>query len=286
MKPVLFKIPQTGQSSIRVQEEQLPYFYDKLHYHPEWQLTLLLKGTGTYLIGDRIGRFQPGDLLLLGANLPHVLRCDEEYYQTEVGVHAITLFFHQHSFGTGFLDLPESRPLRALLDQASRGLAFSSDARSVRDRMQKLGSLSGLEQLLEALHILHDLSRQLAEPLSGLAYAEPRRDADTEKLNDVFDFMMRHYARAISLSEVASVAHLSDTAFCRYFKTRTGKTFSEFLNDIRVSHACRLLLRGKQNISEIAFQCGFNNLSNFNRRFKQITGLTPGHYLRRYKGLP
>lgn len=287
MKALLFRNPKTEKESFHVQVDRLPHFYDTLHYHPEVQVTLILEGTGTLFIGDCIEQFGPGDLIVIGANLPHVMRNDQEYYEEGSGLmsHAISIYFRQEAFGDRFFELPETRHIREWIHKAARGVRLRHQLNAaVASDITRMPELENFERFRSLLSILHYLANNDSyEYLSSVSFSTPQKDTDSQKINDVFDYVMQHFAEEIRLESVAEIAHMSPTAFCRYFKQRTRKTFSRFLNEVRVGNACKLLLEGDHTISEVSFRCGYNNISNFNRQFKSIAKFTPSEYVQKFR---
>ncbi len=286
MKALPFRIPKTEQTSFRVQVDDEPYFYDRLHYHPEWQITVILRGTGTLFVGDGINRFQAGDVFAVGSNVPHLLRSDALYYQSaSPGVYAISLFFEQNSFGKGFFDIPEMQHIADFLSATSRGVRVLGNAvAELQELMINIVTENSFQRLQSLLEILNTFAEaQEFEYLSNSSFTEAQKETDGARLNEVLEFTLTHYQRPIQLEEAAQVASLSVPAFCRYFKLRTRKSYIQFLNELRVSAACKLLAEREANISEICYEVGFNNLSNFNRQFKRVTGFTPSAYLRRFQ---
>lgn len=284
MKPLLFRIPKTETESFRVQVDDLPYFYDTLHFHPEWQITLMLESTGTQFVGDNVARFQPFDIYFLGSNLPHVFRNDAEYYAQSMRAYSVSIYFRGDILGENFLDIPETHHLKTLLTEASRGFRIrNKEANALTTLVESIIHKNGFEKLLTFLEILNAISASPdKEFLSSIAYQSTQKETDNQRINDVFEFLMRNYEREVNLEEVAGIASMTPNAFCRFFKLRTRKTFSEFLNDIRIGHACRMLQNGDTSVLEVCFANGFNNVSNFNRQFKNRTSMTPSAYLSKY----
>ncbi len=281
MKALPFRIPKNTETSFRIQVDQEPYFYDRLHYHPEWQITLIEKGSGTLFAGDGIHRFEPGNLFIVGSNLPHLLKSDELYYQeNSPGTYALSLFFDEHSFGKGFFDLPELRQVKDFLIGASRGVRFlPPDLEVLQEKIRGIEQKTDFARLLELFDILEKLSHwSNVEYLSHSSFTEAQKESDGNRLNEVFQYTLKHYPVNISLEEVANVANMSIPSFCRYFKLHTRKSYVRFLNEVRINIACRLLKESQQNISQICFEVGFQNLSNFNRQFKKVMGMTPSEY--------
>ena len=289
MKPLLFRIPTVDDRSIRVQEDNDVSFYDRLHYHPEIQLTLIKQGEGTLLVGNRIDNFGPYDLLLIGDNLTHVLRNQADYYQpgtTRRSV-AYSIFFRKSGpCNIRCVRCPNSAPLNQLLQEAKHGVRIRFQGpNAITGQMEALPHLRPFEQLMVLLTTLDFVATQpQREILSTMTYERPRRPDDHQRLDHVFSYLLEHYASPITLEAVADVANLTPGAFCRFFKIHTRKTFSGVLSEIRIENACRLLHQSNQSISQIALVCGYTGLSNFNRQFKAITGLTPGQYLKTVEG--
>jgi len=282
MKVLPFRIPKTDDSSFRVQVDIMPYFYDILHQHPESQITLIVKGHGTVIQGDHIGNFSEGDVFIFGANVPHVLKSDPCYYEegsTQI-CHAICVFFDSESFGRDFFELPEMRSVNDFIRKSARGLQLKGDAkRQVSKIITEIEARDGITKIISLLNIFNLLSQ--TDEYQWLS-KDPHRvnvdESDGKRLNDIFQFTMSEYHRPITLAEVAEVANMTPSAFCRYFKQRTRKTYVSFLNELRVSHACKLLLNKEINVTEVCYHSGFVNLSNFNRQFKSLTNHTPSQY--------
>ncbi len=286
-KSIYFKLPKIGREGFFIQFDDMPYFYDKLHHHPELQLSYILSGTGDLFIGDSITPFEPGTLFLIGSNQNHLFKSDREYYKgdSEKKSQLISVFFHETSLGQGFFDISEVTAIRHLMDRADKGLRFSHKVASrVAPRMRSLLHTSGFSRFIEILKILHELAEsEDYKYMAAVSSSDPPSDKESRRVNDVINYILNHYKEDIELEEIASVAHYSKAAFCKFFKQRTRKTFTEFLNEVRVSQACKLLQKTELNISEICYECGFNNVSNFNRQFKRNTGLTPREYAVKYE---
>lgn len=282
MKPLLFSNIIPENESFHIQHDVRNIFYDFLHYHPEVQLTLILESRGTFFVGDKITTFQEGDVFLLGPNLPHVFKNDKK----SAGIHfkharAISIYFKEDSFGDKFLKIPETKLLKNLIKISKRGLKLSENTKDVLGKsIPKLSDKSGFGRLMYLFEILQILSETNEyEFISSVNFQHTKDDAENKRIQNVFDFIMINYANEIDLADVAAVASMSITSFCRFFKQRTRKTFTEFVNEVRVGHACKDLMYSDDNINEVAFKSGFNNISNFNRKFKEITGFTPSQYL-------
>lgn len=282
MKILPFKIPKTSQESFRLQEDREIHFYDNLHQHPEIQLTLILESEGKVIAGDFIGAFKPGDIFLIGANLPHVFRNDQKYYDEPVEgqAHGLSVFFELKSFGDTFLSLPELAHLSEFSRLSERGLLIQEPIKSrVAQLMKHMFRKAGMDRLIVLLKILNILSaNNNLEPLASAGVYNEFDELDGRKLADIYRFTMNEFHRKITLDEVADLAHMTTNSFCRYFKKRTRKSYVDFLTEIRIGHARKLLQQDNLSISQISMEVGFNNLSNFNRKFRSICSLTPTEF--------
>ncbi|WNJ17032.1 AraC family transcriptional regulator [Pontibacter sp. G13] len=286
MKALHFPLPVSSKESFHVEYDEGPYFFAPLHFHRELQLTWILESTGTRIVGDSIERFEEQEVVLIGSNVPHVFRNDPPYYDkdSELKAKMLSVFFMPDFSGRAFLELPECEQIHQLVHQAEYGIVLEGDLRNwVIGRMKKLYDHEGFLKLMAFLEILHQISiSEEKRFLSTNPVQFTPTKADSHKLNEVFNYVMKHFQDEVRLEAVAEIASMSPTAFSRYFKRQTRKNFSQFLTEIRVGHACKMLLEDQFSIAQIAYQCGFNNISNFNRRFKAVTQLTPSDYQRKH----
>lgn len=288
-KVIPFKIPKSSKEFVRFQVDASRHFYDKLHQHPEWQLTVILEGRGQLMVGDYLGRFQPGDVFLFSANMPHVFRSDPEYFDPNGDKHSLghTLFFDFDALGKSVWEVAEFFPLQQWLQQTKGCYTLMAQTRdSVGEQLRAFDSKKGWDRLMTTFGIL----RQLQDPsnLRLLNRLTPMRDfteSEGKRMAQVMSFILAQSHRNVELQEVADVAIMTKEAFCRFFKERTGKTFTEYLNQIRIQQACKLLLETDLSISQIAFQVGFQNLSYFNRTFRKLGGSTPKAYRSKLLGI-
>ena len=281
-KVVAFNVPQTEHEVVRVQVDQVPHFYDQLHQHPEIQIMFIEAGEGTVITGDYIGRFQAGDLFVIGSGQPHVFRSDQAYYKSnskEISK-SISLYFSEKYFGKELWDSNELSTVREFASICQHGYQVTQPASvGITDIIRKLCLSSGLEKLVDFFSLLKVLvetthKKKLSIQPSRLQVSEEGR------MNSIVEFTFRESHRKIYLTEVARLANLSVEAFCRYFKIHTRKTYINFLNEVRVSHACQFLIQKDITVQQVCYQTGFSNVSNFNRIFRKITGKTP-HAFRR-----
>ncbi|EMS34911.1 Transcriptional regulator, AraC family [Mariniradius saccharolyticus AK6] len=281
-KVIPFKIPKSSKEFVRFQVDAEKHFYDKLHQHPEWQLTMILEGRGQLMVGDYLGRFEPGDVFLFSANMPHVFRSDPEYFDPQSDKLSLghTLFFDFEALGKGVWEVTEFFPLQQWLHQTKGCYALEGGIKElVGEQLRVFDSKQGWDRLMATFGILQRL--QDSKSLRLLNRLTPLRDfteSEGKRMAQVMSFILAQSHRNVQLQEVADVAIMSKEAFCRFFKERTGKTFTEFLNQIRIQQACQLLLETDLSISQIAFQVGFQNLSYFNRTFRKLGGSTPKEY--------
>jgi len=283
MKVVAFKVPKNEREAFRLQVDDMPHLYDKLHQHPEIQITLVEESEGTLIAGDYVGRFAPGDIFILGSNLPHVFKNEAIYYQQPdvAKARAISVFFDAESWGKEFWFLTETQHFKEFIRQAKRGFqvggSLKEEATPLIRQLLFSKDLKRLIYLLELMELFH-LRKAELQFLSMYERNDEMRTEEGERMNNIIHFTLNESGRFISLKEIASVANMTREAFCRYFKERTRKTYVSFLNEIRISNACRLLMDPQQTKASIAYEVGFNNLSHFNRVFKKVMGKTPSEY--------
>ena len=279
--PLLFKIPKTEAVSFNVQLEEGEGFYPTLHYHPEMQITHIRNGKGAYFIGETVGHFSPGDIFIIGPNTPHFFRNEAGPLSTDDGpVTTLSIYFNKEAFGSRLFALPETIAIAQLIERSGFGFIVDAQQRhEVAARMEKIRTSDGFDRLIELFVLLNLLATtyRLKTISKHLLTASPN-DRENQRLNDVFDFMIQNYHRPITLEEGSQVANMSQTAFCRYFVKRTRKTYTGFLNEIRIGYACNKLLATDKSISEIAYECGYKNISHFNRQFQKIMSQTPSEY--------
>ncbi len=229
--------------------------------------------------------FGPGDLVLLGANLPHWYRSEAAYYEHHPHLEAVSVVvqFTGEFLGKTFLEAPEMARIRQVLESAARGLEIRGATRErIAGLMGDILGLSGMERLLRLLSILHVLADSEECVLLSHAGAAGIQVKDSERINRIYEYVMSRFTETISIGDVADRVHMCPSAFCRYFKKRTRKTFSFFLNEIRIGHACKLIIEGELSVTEVCFLSGFNNVSYFNRQFKAIKKVTPSEFRHAY----
>lgn len=279
MKVLPFKIPKDESDILIVQEDRGRTFYEKLHQHEEIQLSFIVAGKGTFIIGDTIRDFQPNDVLLFGSNVPHVLKSD---LSTEQDCYMISVFFTHDSFGEHFFTLPKLQQLQKLLNDARFGIKFHENQTELKSLFEVILNQKTIKRFATFFEMLSVLTESKYETVSSFINTKNYTDDEGKRMSAVFEFVMNHFDQKIVLEEIATIANMTPNAFCKYFKQRTNKTFFQFLTAIRIENACKFLTNLEQlSIATIAHDCGFFNISNFNRKFKDIKGLTPTEFRKR-----
>lgn len=271
-----------GRSAVKVKLREMPHFTYPWHFHPEYEILYVIEGTGTSFVVDSIEEFQSGDLALIGSTLPHFWRSAEKYLNSEgkLKVKYIVIQFPTDFLKDEIANYPEYHLISDLLERASRGIRFSADfVRGIEKKIIRLSKSNGFERIIHLQELLQALAKtQDYKLLAGELYQHENLTFTNFRLTKVLQFLNTNYQRKIELETVADIANLHPAAFCRFFKEKTGKSLSEYLNDMRIGYACRLIIEGKLSVSQISYESGFNNLSNFNRTFKKHTGYTPTNY--------
>lgn len=268
--------------SFSVHHDVVPFFLNKLHYHAEIELVYIVKGSGRLFIGDSTDYFKSGDMTMVGENLPHLWRSDEEYLSGKATskCEAFVIHFSADCLGAAFFHLPENIQILALLERAKRGIAIKGATKQeVVSLMREMLNAPPTRRIILLVKILDIISA--STNTTTICRQNANADfspSDSERINAVYQYIIQNFDRKLSLKEIAAVAHLSPNSFCRYFKSRIKKSFSQFLIEIRIGHACQLLAETEKSVAEICFQCGYNNFSNFNKHFKFITKTTPLQY--------
>lgn len=284
MKIALEKNIQSTLSSFIAAELIEPYFDPNWHFHSHYQLFTVLEGSGTRFIGDNIQHFEPGDTVFLGPDLPHLWNSDKAYFvpNSELKTRGIVVYFTEDFLGGTFFQKPEMLPLFQVLQRSKAGMEFHGKTKKLLvNALKKLVKETGLDAILSLLKILQAISKSSDYKLiTSASYANTYKQSETDRMQKVHDYVIEHFQEKIQLSGIASLVNMSEAAFCRYFKKRSNKTFSDFVNEIRIGNACKLLAAGDLAIAQIAYGCGFNTLSNFNKQFQKITGQTPSGYRR------
>ncbi|KVV16309.1 AraC family transcriptional regulator [Flavobacterium sp. TAB 87] len=282
MKIEKTKIKSYVNSSISVICREESFFQSPFHSHPELELVYIKESYGKRIIGNSVAPFESGDMVFLGSDIPHVWLNDELYYQdnSKLKAKAIVVYFNKDLFGPAFYELKEAQKINTLFSNGVRGLLIQGKTnKTIAKKLEKLVNKKDFEIIIGLFEILSILSE--SEELTFInneVYSPTKEQTKNDRLSDVYIYIKENYKQDISLIEIAQIANLTPTSFCRMFKMKAKKNFVEYLNEIRVANACRFLVETDKSMSDIAYECGYKTSSNFNRLFKKVTGTTPKEY--------
>jgi AraC-like DNA-binding protein len=286
MKPRLLNRSNDQRQAFSIKRNRFPNFLRVRHYHPELELVYITESTGTRFVGDNIEKFEPGELVLLGKNLPHMWLNDKAYFQSDSDLmaDALCIHFKEDFMGKQFLELAEAELLTELFKNARSGIRFIDLHFSATKIMQELTKEKDeFQRLLLLLKLLNNLAKHKnIKLLSSEGYLERKPEEHSDKTHE---FIFKNFTKQIPLSEVAAIARMNPSAFSRYFKRIHRKTFSRYLIEIRIGYACKLLIENKINISSACYESGFNNISNFNKQFRIIMNMSPSQYIKQHQKL-
>ena len=287
MKVLQFTIPVPLDKTVIVQRDELPYFYPYLHRHQEIQLTWIQQGEGTLVAENDMHTFRSGDIYWLGVNLPHVFKSDPSYFTPENGkkVQTLNIFFNVKGQLDSFFELPEIKNLKHFLQTSQTGFKVPvQHTAEISGRMLQMENSHGVDQLVHFIELLKQLSSfPELEPLSSCAQPANFSEHEGIRIGAIYNYIMQQYDKPITLDDVSRQAHMTPQAFCRYFKKHTLHTFVSFLNEVRINEACKKLTDGNyDSIATVAYNCGFNSITNFNRVFKSVTHKSPSDYVESY----
>lgn len=286
MNPQLLKVLPNPNHSFSIRQDIVPYFYNRWHFHPEVELLHVQKGTGIQFMGDAIQQFKKDDVILVGSNLPHFWRCDDVYFQKNSRLKAIATVAHfkEDFWGADFLDLAENKKIKTLFIKARRGISITGVTKTyVIDKLQQMLKAQDADRIILLLQLLNKIAQSKNYKVISSSGFEPELEGKaTERINAVYTYSLAHFKEKINLKKIAEVSNISPNSFCRYFKLHTRKTYSSFLLELRVGYASKLLIENKLNITQVCYESGFNNITNFYKSFKRITAKTPLEYQKLY----
>ncbi len=285
MKLHLLNRTSLRNNSFTVADNREPHFLKVWHYHPELELVVVLKSTGTRFIGDSIEKFKEGEVVLIGENLPHMWLNDPEYFlePSQLEARAVAVHFNLHFLGPEFFGIPEMKAISELVQRAASGIQFVQLDPQIMERIMNLPHKDSFRRVLELVEILHLLARHGDyRLLSSPGFRNSFNPTANKNLDKVYEFVFRNFKKQIGSKEVALVAHMNPSAFSRFFKRVHRKTFTRYLNEIRIGYACKQLMENKYNVSGVCYESGFNNISNFNRQFKEITKMSPTDFVKHH----
>lgn len=287
MKPIYAKPPLGSRAAFQVRKDYFDVLDTKWHYHSEYELAFINYPHGKRIAGNAMATFEQGDLVFYGPNLPHawshepaIGEKEMSSYNNGLSHYAVVVHFSADCFGESFFAIPEMNAIQAVLKRSIHGLVVKGQARArVANWMNQLVDHTGSARVILLIQILQELATTTDyDLLCSAGYWDNLNDNDAVRMSGIYEYILKNFTKEIALEEIAQQAHISPSAFCRYFKARTKRTLKEFVNDLRISHACQLLEENQLSITQICFEAGFNNISNFNRRFKEFKGITPQQY--------
>jgi len=286
MKPVSVKLTTPPQSSFKFKKISLPSFEFNWHCHPEYELMFMLNSRGKRFIGDSISYYRQGDLFFIGANLPHTWYSSRGKNGKKPCQEAILIQFVENFAGLNVHEVPELTSLHQLFTGSSRGLQIHGNTQTlIAEKMKIMESMSAVDRLTNLICILDIIGRadhKDKEVLSSVEFNQRIQPAEQSRIDRVCTYINRRYKEKLRLEDTANIANMSVTAFSRFFKKSTGKTFIKYVNELRIGQACKLLIEEDLTIAEICYEVGFNNLSNFNRRFYERHNVSPRKYRREF----
>lgn len=246
------------------------------HYHPEVELVFVNGGTGKRQIGSHISYYTDGDLILIGSNLPHCGFTDDHTGNKNETVIQMKLDF----LGDVFLALPETKSILQLFERAKGGIAFGEETKALLgEKLEAMSEQAPLERLLNVIAVLKQLEKANDyKILNAEGFALETQLQDNDRINMVFNYVKDNFREPIELGDMANMASMTVPSFCRYFKKVTNKTFTKFVNEYRIVHACKLLAEKQISIADVSYESGFNNFSHFNKSFREFTGKSASAY--------
>jgi len=288
MKPVFAKVLDDLQEEVYFTRFiDRPFFSTEFHFHKECQITYIVKSSGHKIIGDFIEDFEAGELTFLGSDIPHVWHnelSENAADELDVNARSIGIFFNPDKLIRFLFCFYNTKKLEQVLHTSKRGMKFYGDTKvQLKCVLFKMTEEEeGAARMILLLQLLQIVcSTQEYELMASAGYVNTYETKDNERIDKVFKYLFTNFSRDIKLDDVAALINMNKQAFCRFFKTRTQKTLVEFVNEIRIAHAIKLMNTNDMTIGSIAYECGYNSISNFNKFFKQITNTTPSDYKKR-----
>jgi AraC-like DNA-binding protein len=280
MKTHIQKLPLSPWSSFVADTFITPHFETPWHCHHEYELALITEGKGKRFVGNHVSDYAAGQVDFLGPNLPHWYHKEDP----EASGGALVIHFREHFLGKDFCIIPEMQKIQLLFERSRMGIHFYGQTQvEIVRRMKEMLEMKGMDRLISLLSLLWVMASSSEYKLLSSPWQVGQQDKENDRLYWIFEYVMNNFTREISNSEIAALAMMSYSGFCRYFKSRTRKNFSSFVNEIRIGHSCKLLMEKDISISDVCYSSGFNNMSNFNKQFKKIVLCTPCAFKRRNK---
>ena len=274
-----------GGSPIKIKQCNYDYFKYPYHFHMEYEIAYIHKGYGTLYAGNSINSFDDDFLVLFGSNYPHMFKSHQDFYDQapKLRTHAIIIHFQEDFLKDSRKYYPEFNSINQLLTNSQYGATFGLKGNEpLREKVRNIPHATGLKRLIELIDILYLMGQSANVSFLGQQKEKDLLTTKDERLVKVLSKINTEYHKEIHLEEIAEIAGMNPSAFSRYFKQKTSKTLTRYINELRVNYACELLIEERLSISQIAYECGFNNISNFNRQFRNITSFNPSDYVKKF----
>ncbi len=283
MEYVFEKIQVPHKHSFISREIQLAERLPKIHAHKNFELNYIVSGSGRRIIGDNISSFERNDLVLLGPEVPHSWEILES--QKSRPPTCITTHFYENIIGSNFFNIPELENVEKLLKQSNRGISFKGcRIRGIKSKLERLVNLEGLQGYIELLSIFNELLQvETVEYLTGEIDLPQKFTKDLDRINRVYEYVFLNIEEGIKLEDVAGLLHMAPGSFCRYFKKKTQRTFTQYVTGIRIGIAAKMLIETEKSITQICYDSGYNSLANFNHYFKKLMSKTPSDYRKNFR---
>ncbi|WP_075344067.1 AraC family transcriptional regulator [Tenacibaculum agarivorans] len=282
MKLVLKHTEETINKRLNITKKQTPCLDSSWHYHAQYELIYISISHGIRFVGDSVSQFYAGDLVLVGPYLPHLWLNKPSHYGEDLNdekVNTIVLKFTDDFIGEGTFNNPEFFKIKKMLDQSKYGISFGNIvSQKLHKELINIDRLSTAEQSIQLLNILNQLSLTKDQEILSSTDMRQYTSENTDKIDTVLKYISDNYANNISLEDISSIACMTTNSFCRFFKKATNKSFTQFLNEVRIRNASRYLVQNNLSVSEVSYLVGYNSITNFNKQFKQIMGSTPKSY--------
>lgn len=283
MKPHHLAISTDSTKSFSTKHEVLPDVNNWWHYHDELELIYFKNGSGTQFVGDNISNFTNGDIVLVGSNLPHYWQYSEQFKDAAIEVYVV--HFNKDFWGKEFLNLPENLELARVIEQSKQGIQIKENTNTyLNESIIRIVESQGTRKIINLMEVLLEIGKCAnSQRLVSLGFKADFQESERDRVQNIYNYTLKNYKEQISLDTISKIAKMSKTSFCKFFKLRTGKTYSVFLNEIRIGNACKMLIEKQMTVKEICFESGFMNFSSFHKCFKEITGQTPLKYQQSFK---
>lgn len=282
MKPLLIDLDYSLIDTFMIKELNVPYFTNTHHFHKDYEIVFVKKSSGKRIVGDHVDNFNDGDIVFVGPDLPHAWFNDSAYYgqQDDFLAQSVVIYLKKTWLERDVLPMPQTGKLKNMLENSRRGIRFYGEtSQQISKLLSGIYRAEGFRQVADLFTVLFLMSEtKECELLAGINYLNTHSENETARLNRVYEYVMRNFSSEISLEDAADVANMTANAFSRYFKKQTQKNFSQFVNEIRIGHACRLLLKKDLSVVQVCYESGYQSITNFNKFFRRITGKSPVGY--------